>query len=264
MKYISITFDDGRKDNYTRAYPIMSHYNMTATVFVTTGFVDETWKKEESWLSAGEALSIDEIRLLKQAGWEVGVHGDKHITDIEDTKISIKKLNLWLGTNTRYGFSLPNSNADSEKMAEIEAECSVEGRLSYIRRGRGRNPRSIASKALFAIYSFLKLQWAYNRFNAPSINNLKAMDLKNIKSIVIRNNDNPVMIRRFIEQVPDNSIVVFMLHSILKEGDLLYNADPWCWDSKCFDQFCSDLSILANKGEVTVIPLERVKQYDQI
>lgn len=262
MKFVSITFDDGRKDNYTTAFPIMRHYDLLGTVFVTTGFVDSSWTKDESWLSAGDALSVDELRLLKQVGWEVGLHGDRHVTDIEDTKTSIKKLNSWLGVDFRYGFSMPNSNADPEKIAEFEKECCQGGILSYIRRGRGRNTRSIPSKALFALYSIFKLQWAYNRFNDPSINELITMDLKNIKSIVIRSNDNPEMIRRFIERIPDNTLVVFMLHSILKQGDILYDADPWCWDSKKFEQFCYDLSVSVKKGKVTVLPLERVKKYD--
>ena len=38
MKYVSITFDDGREDNYSVALPVMERYGMKGTVFVTTGF----------------------------------------------------------------------------------------------------------------------------------------------------------------------------------------------------------------------------------
>ena len=38
---VAITFDDGYRDVYDVAYPILKELNLTATVFVTTGAVDE-------------------------------------------------------------------------------------------------------------------------------------------------------------------------------------------------------------------------------
>ncbi len=37
---IVITFDDGYADNYTYAYPILKKYNMKATVFMVSGYID--------------------------------------------------------------------------------------------------------------------------------------------------------------------------------------------------------------------------------
>jgi peptidoglycan/xylan/chitin deacetylase (PgdA/CDA1 family) len=43
---LAITFDDGYQDNYTNAFPILQQYGLTATIFLTTGGLDE---REPLW-----------------------------------------------------------------------------------------------------------------------------------------------------------------------------------------------------------------------
>lgn len=40
---IALTFDDGHADNYHLALPVLRRYNLPATVFVTTGFIDHRY-----------------------------------------------------------------------------------------------------------------------------------------------------------------------------------------------------------------------------
>jgi peptidoglycan/xylan/chitin deacetylase (PgdA/CDA1 family) len=39
---VALTFDDGYKNNYTLAYPLLIKYQVPATIFITTGFIDRT------------------------------------------------------------------------------------------------------------------------------------------------------------------------------------------------------------------------------
>ena len=45
-RYVIVTFDDGYRDNYEKAFPILKQHGLHATFFVPTGFVD---KRELSW-----------------------------------------------------------------------------------------------------------------------------------------------------------------------------------------------------------------------
>lgn len=61
--FITLTFDDGYRDNYTLAYPMLKRLNVPFTVYVTTGFIDN---QQEMWWYPNQQLgmSTEELRLL--------------------------------------------------------------------------------------------------------------------------------------------------------------------------------------------------------
>ncbi len=51
--FLILTFDDGYKDNYRYAFPVLKKYNVPATIFVTTGLVgtnDMLWFDKLAWI----------------------------------------------------------------------------------------------------------------------------------------------------------------------------------------------------------------------
>lgn len=69
-KPILITFDDGYKDNYTTAYPLLKKYNMKGVIFVVSNFVGDN----------NNHLSWENIQEMYKSGLiEFGGHTKSHL-----------------------------------------------------------------------------------------------------------------------------------------------------------------------------------------
>lgn len=257
MRYVSFTFDDGRRDNYTYAYPVMRKNEIVGTLFCTTGYIDGTWQKDESWHSAGEAIRFNELKELQDSGWELALHGDKHTTEVEDLKNAFEKMIQWGFTNRPIGFSVPNSNSNKGKLNEV-IKNYLGSELLYIRVGRHTNTKSFFTKALFLLYTYGHMQWAYNRFNQENLTYLNHIEKKYIYSIVVRCKDDPEMIVKFIEQIPDNTCAVLMIHSILPEDSKYYGTDSWNWSLERFEKFCESIKRMKDAGELVTVTLNQI------
>lgn len=257
MKYIAITFDDGRSDNYLIAKEIMDKYNLIGTVYITTGFIDGTWKEKSILKSPVRALNVDEIKKLENSGWEIGLHGDKHKTQVKDMKVALEKLKLWGIKNRYFGISIPNSVTSEEEIVNIfKSEYRKE--IFYIRRGRKCNTTNLKNRVLFVLYSLFKWKWAYNLFNEDNIINELKISKLNIPSVVIKSKDNPKMIVDFIKKMPDNSVIVFMLHSIMKKKYFKNKKDDWSWSEEKFDEFCFELEKMKTNKIIEVNSLKNI------
>ncbi len=63
-----ITFDDGRRDSYTEAFPILQRLGLVATFYVITGRVNDP-----------SSLTASQWRRLASAGMEIGSHTVNHV-----------------------------------------------------------------------------------------------------------------------------------------------------------------------------------------
>lgn len=255
MKYICLTFDDGRDDNYFVAYSILSEYKMPATIFCTTGYIDGSWSKKDDWHSANKPLLLEQLGELKKAGWELGLHGDKHVTEYDDACNALSKFDCWGFGSTNVGFSLPDSKVRQD-LLKYFVDNLYPNKICYIRRGRAIDITKLRSKVLYGFYNYLGFQSAYNAFNKSNVITRDNVDLLNIPSLVVRFNDKPTMLTKFIEKCPDNSMLVLMLHSILPNSNPLYGKDPWNWEDKKFNELCKFLYEQQNNKFLKVVTLK--------
>ncbi len=94
-KPILITFDDGYKDNYTYAFPVLKKYNMKATIFI---IVNSLGKKR--------SLNMNEIREMKGTiDFQSHTMTHSHLGELKGNKLeyeigeSKKQLEKLIGTN---------------------------------------------------------------------------------------------------------------------------------------------------------------------
>lgn len=69
-KPIILTFDDGYRDAYTEALPLLQRYGFTATFFLITAPIDQDHPEYLTW---------DQVREMAQAGMSIEAHGYTHM-----------------------------------------------------------------------------------------------------------------------------------------------------------------------------------------
>jgi peptidoglycan/xylan/chitin deacetylase (PgdA/CDA1 family) len=84
-KLIVLTFDDGYADFYSDAYPLLSRYGYTATVFLPTAYI----ANEARTFNDTVCLTWSQVRDLHRAGVEVGSHTVTHpqLADLSESDV---------------------------------------------------------------------------------------------------------------------------------------------------------------------------------
>ena len=78
---LAITFDDGYDSLYEKAWPVLEHFGMKGTVFVTTGETYRGCSTRPPDLHGRKMLSWSRLSKLHDSGFEIGAHTQTH-TDL--------------------------------------------------------------------------------------------------------------------------------------------------------------------------------------
>ena len=97
-KYIILTFDDGYKDNYDLAFPILKEFGFKATIFLMGSSTYNEWDVKASGEKEFPLMSVDMIKEMQDYGIEFGAHTFNHPKintlsndEIEHQIIDVKK-----------------------------------------------------------------------------------------------------------------------------------------------------------------------------
>jgi peptidoglycan/xylan/chitin deacetylase (PgdA/CDA1 family) len=77
---VALTFDDGFRDFYTSAAPVLRRLGLPATIFLPTGYCGRTncWPGQPNWVAEEALLDWQQVSGLAQNGFSFGAHSISH------------------------------------------------------------------------------------------------------------------------------------------------------------------------------------------
>lgn len=125
-RWIVCTFDDGYESIKSNVAPILKEYGFTATIFVNTSIIgkNNSWNWKDS--KVRNHLTENDIRTLRNDGFEIGSHGNSHrnllsLTERElenEFSISKKWLENIVGTVNTYAYPYGDSSPYTRKICQ--------------------------------------------------------------------------------------------------------------------------------------------------
>ena len=234
-KYISFSFDDGRKDTYSMAYPILSQYGFTCTVNVITDFIENPIKYTRYGLK--QAMSVSDILDMLKSGNEIACHGHTHTNSYNDVCDCINKLNSWGVNVNNIGFASPFSQIVPENVGDMNNLLN-EDKISYIRTGIQIRREGIFYSACTFFCEKMGLKRLFVHLNKKAVYSYP-IEHRVILGVSVTNNTTVAQIIKLIDSMPVSSGVVLIFHSILDKRDCY---DRWCWSTDDFSLLCDSLS----------------------
>ena len=145
-KLVVLTFDDGFRNFYTDAYPILALHNFKATVFLVTDLCGRynDWPGNPRDLPRSALLDWAEIRELSEAGIEFGSHTRTHAdltrltpNEIRDEMIdSANEISDRLGRKvSTFAYPYGRMNGEARRIAFETFAASCSTNLGKVGRG---------------------------------------------------------------------------------------------------------------------------------
>jgi peptidoglycan/xylan/chitin deacetylase (PgdA/CDA1 family) len=148
---VVISFDDGFADNLEVAAPMLAARRMTATIYLTTGYLANA--REASRAAVGHMLQWEQLQDLEALGLEVGAHSHTHrqldVLPLSAARLEMRRSREMLEDRLGHripSFAYPHGYSSPALRAEVAAcgfdsACGVRNALSHTRDDRWRIAR---------------------------------------------------------------------------------------------------------------------------
>lgn len=239
---VSLSFDDGRADNFEALKGICGPMHIPATVNITTGYLDGT---APLMPTSKPALSLDELKeLYDDPLVEIALHGDNHDNGIEEQKKCYEKLQSRIGfsDDSHLGFASPGCGDES---LFYKTDDPFVRKVIYARSGDrvlGRRfLKTLARKASRVIPSSLLYRFAFS----DSLLCADDYNRRLLFSVLVLNKTAPSQVRSLVRlAVKKNRDLILCFHSIDNDSD------KWSWGPEKFRNLCSFLAKLRDEGRI--------------
>ena len=125
---ILITFDDGKKNNFTQAFPILEQFGLPAVFFITPNLLGR-----EGFMTEEDVAYVSEYHIT------IGSHGLTHADfgkiDIQETEAELGESRQWLEqliSREVTTFAYPYGGADNRKEEDIDILNKCGYKQAYI------------------------------------------------------------------------------------------------------------------------------------
>lgn len=260
MKYVVLSFDDGRKDFYQYALPILKKYNLTATLNVIADYIGR--EDLPNFASAGHAcMNRNEVLESEKSGIEIANHAADHSNRIEAIIEGQGKLKSLLGRDRCLGFASPSSQVSRENFS-IYQHLLHNKEIAYLRSGNKLRRDGKFHLFLYILYRMMRFSWLFYWYNSRNYIDLhkKEYTYGIFPSVTCNAETRKCDIRYFIKHMKDNTAVILMFHSILPKTSPNWLADKWCNSTDDFEDICSFLASDADIRVVTNMQLNDIMQ----
>lgn len=211
MKYIVLSFDDGRSDFYRNVLPILKKYRLPATLNVITNYIEQ----RESFITAEQILECFDY------GVEIASHSADHSNDIEQIEKSIEVLSDTFKSNWSGGFASPHSEINKKNFHKY-VKLLREEKLLYIRSGNQIKRDGYIHALLYILYKATKSTALFKLYNKRNVINLSGHKNKFTffyPSVTCNSENSIKQVVSLIASMKDDCGLIVMFHSILKQTD---------------------------------------------
>lgn len=240
MKYIVLSFDDGREDFYTNALPIIKKNRLTATLNVVTDFIGGHRNASEMASADNKFVSWEEVKECEAAGIEIASHSSNHTNAIDKIRKADQIFRRRNISGYKGGFASPNSCIWSRNIKKY-GEVGSDGAVSYIRSGNQLRRDGKIRLLYYLVMRFTGSRYFFCLYHKRNIIKL-GESLLFYPSVSCDRNTTVKQIVKLIQGMKDGEAAILLFHSILKPSDPGYGKDKWYTDERIFRAICSYIS----------------------